>query len=403
MLRVARTLPIDNVRLSFDPFVFADEFAQLAADADAAARTRDVQVCVTGTFQSARYGKIEISESDLDSMIANFNQHYPIPPTELSTDYDHLSLDPKQHGDGRASGWYRKLFKKRAAAGKVELWGTIEWTPIAAQAIKNKEYRFFSPTFVKQHVTNLGKKIGATLLGGALTNRPFLQGMAAVTLSQSGEVASSSTGRSSMGKTIRVKDAQGNDVDIELSDVIAHTDVKSALTPAPGAGATVVDPNIKALTDQMSALTGVVTTLSTAMSDDRKTRNKERAEARVLDLIKAGKLAPKDKATWISMAESNFDMFTALSATLQTVIKLRHNHGGDGGGSQSAGAGDGGDGGGDEGQLPEAGPAAIKLFEDRIDAARAKDAKLSYDSAIQMVAAADPKLAKLYQESYRQA
>jgi hypothetical protein len=63
-----------------------------------------------------------------------------------------------------------------------ELWANVEWTPDGADAIKNKEYRFVSPSFVKDHTHKNGDKIGTTLLAAAITNHPFLEGMKALTL-----------------------------------------------------------------------------------------------------------------------------------------------------------------------------------------------------------------------------
>jgi phage I-like protein len=63
-----------------------------------------------------------------------------------------------------------------------ELWAEVEWTDDGAERIRKKEYRFISPSFVKDHVHKDGRKIGTTLLAAALTCHPFLEGMQALTL-----------------------------------------------------------------------------------------------------------------------------------------------------------------------------------------------------------------------------
>jgi hypothetical protein len=138
-----------------------------------------IQLASVGKFVSKRYGRFEISRSDLSQMLTNFNEVTPKAPTELPVDYDHLGMDPKKPFDAIAAGWMKRL---ELRADGDELWAEVEWTPRAADAIKNREYRFVSPSFIKDHTHKDGTKIGTTLLAAAITNSPFLEGMAAVTL-----------------------------------------------------------------------------------------------------------------------------------------------------------------------------------------------------------------------------
>jgi hypothetical protein len=140
-----------------------------------------IQLIKTGTFQSARYGEFGISSDDLRRMLHNFRHITPIAPTELPVDYDHLSMQPVHPGDGKAAGWLKAV---ELRGQDDELWGLVEWTPDAARQIANREYQFVSPSFAKDHVHNDGRRIGPTLLAAAITNHPFLQGMAALTLSR---------------------------------------------------------------------------------------------------------------------------------------------------------------------------------------------------------------------------
>jgi Mu-like prophage I protein len=139
-----------------------------------------IQVAKTGSFVSQRYGKFSITPDDLTQMLTNFTTITPKPPTMIPVDYDHLSMDPQRPGDGVAAGWLKKLVLR---ANGNELWGLVAWTPDAATAIKKKQYQFVSPSFVKDYVYKNGEVIGTTLLAAAITNHPFLEGMAALTLS----------------------------------------------------------------------------------------------------------------------------------------------------------------------------------------------------------------------------
>ena len=379
------------------------------SDGDLSAeRVADIQLLITGNFQSTRFGKFSITEQHIDRMVNNFDSVHPVRPTELMIDYDHLSERPAQPGDGRAAGWFKRLYKKLSATGKPELWATVEFTEPAAEAVKRKEYRFFSPTFMFDYVTNVGKKIGATLLAGALTNRPFLQGMQAITLSLTGEVAGVAgpqTRKSNMPK-ITLKDENDNDVLVELSAIIGNADVKAALAPvAPPAAppAAPVSEDVKTLAATVAALTATITGLSESHKQTQLTLATDRAERDVMALMAAGKVAPKDKQTWVDLATRDHATFVTLSATLPVSVKLGVNHGGDKGTTKVPAAGIEPGAQDDSAELPEPGEAAIKLFDDTVDAARAKDPKLTTDAAMSLVARDNPALAKLYRESYRQA
>ena len=138
-----------------------------------------VQIAKTGSWTSNRYGRFSITADMLKNMVKNFREITPAHPTQLCVDWDHLSNDPKHPGDGAAAGWFEDLALR---ADGTELWADISWVPDAAAQIATKKYRFFSPSFVTDHVHKNGEKIGATLLGGAITNRPFLESMAPITL-----------------------------------------------------------------------------------------------------------------------------------------------------------------------------------------------------------------------------
>ena len=139
-----------------------------------------IQVAKTGSFVSKRYGKFSITREDLAQMLHNFAHVTPKAPTLLPVDWDHLSMEaPRLPGDGAAAGWMKRL---ELRDGGDTLWAEVEWTPKGAEAIKNREYQFVSPSFVKDHTHKDGTKIGTTLLAAAITNHPFLEGMQALTL-----------------------------------------------------------------------------------------------------------------------------------------------------------------------------------------------------------------------------
>ncbi len=159
------------------PILFPTRMVHLAADVT----TSWIQVAKTGEFFSRRYGQFSITQDDLAQMLHNFKTVTPVDPTRLPVDYDHLSMDPKAPGDGKAAGWFSGEMELRD--GGDTLWATVEWTEEGAAAVRSKEYQFVSPSFIQNYVWKEGEDIGTTLVAAAITNHPFLEGMEALTLS----------------------------------------------------------------------------------------------------------------------------------------------------------------------------------------------------------------------------
>jgi hypothetical protein len=142
-----------------------------------------VQLAKTGQWKHAAYGDLIITTQDLSEMHHNFHHVTPMAPTRLVVDYEHLSERPTLPEHGQASGW---LLDVQLRQNGNELWGLVEWTAEAADAIRKKKYQFISPTFAKRYTHKDGRQIGTTLRSAAITNHPFLEGMAAVTLTEHG-------------------------------------------------------------------------------------------------------------------------------------------------------------------------------------------------------------------------
>lgn len=135
------------------------------------------QLAKTGQFRGHPSGPFELTPQIFAEIVANFratqNQRIPI-------DFEHASEQDPTQGTiptegAPAQGWILDL-DNRGAAG---LWGLVEWLEPARTYVREKKYRFFSPAIrfgAKDRVT--GQPIGARMTSGALTNNPFLDGMA---------------------------------------------------------------------------------------------------------------------------------------------------------------------------------------------------------------------------------
>jgi phage I-like protein len=93
-------------------------------------------------------------------------------------DYEHQTLMKEQNGQpAPAAGWFKGM-EWREGVGLFGL--NVEWTPKAAQAIKEGEYRYISP--VIRFDPDTGRVTGLTM--AALTNYAGIDGMQQASLSK---------------------------------------------------------------------------------------------------------------------------------------------------------------------------------------------------------------------------
>ena len=122
------------------------------------------EIAKTGSWRGHTAGEFELSQKDLNQIVFNFQNGN----IDIVVDYEHQTL----HGsEAPAAGWIKEL--------KVQndtLLARIEWTKKAKEQIKNKEYRYLSPTLIKNAKDpKSGNPIGWYLHSVALTNSPFFQ------------------------------------------------------------------------------------------------------------------------------------------------------------------------------------------------------------------------------------
>ena len=131
-----------------------------------------IQAVPIGTYTHPTYGKLEFDMTKIRNMESNVNTQ--VRNTLLDIDYDHRSTT------GKAAGWVT------AADARADgLYVKVEWTETATEAIKQGEYKYFSPEFQDRWKhPKTGKVHKDVLFGGALTNRPFLKDILPVNLSE---------------------------------------------------------------------------------------------------------------------------------------------------------------------------------------------------------------------------
>jgi hypothetical protein len=89
------------------------------------------------------------------------------------------SINYNHNNEDVAAGWVKDAEQRTDG-----LWLFIEWVKDAAEAIKAKKWRYFSSEFADEWEDPQGKKHKDVILGGALTNRPFMKNLVPVNLSE---------------------------------------------------------------------------------------------------------------------------------------------------------------------------------------------------------------------------
>ena len=130
-----------------------------------------IQAMPLGSYEHPVHGTIDITSERVQQFATNVNND--VRTQKLDIDYDHKAKD------GEAAGWVNK-----AEARPDGLWLLVDWTQKAANLIKQKAYRYFSPEFVDEwtHPKN-GQAFKNVLFGGGITNRPFLKDIMPINMS----------------------------------------------------------------------------------------------------------------------------------------------------------------------------------------------------------------------------
>lgn len=129
-----------------------------------------IEVAKVAKGYHPRYGEIEVTEDHLKSFVKNFNSG--VTGLDLAVNEDHEKKE--------AFGWYKDVWLSHDGQ---TAFASIQWNNKGTSALSEKDYRYFSPEFHFNYVhEHTGVEHGPTLLGGALTNYPFLKMNAIVDL-----------------------------------------------------------------------------------------------------------------------------------------------------------------------------------------------------------------------------
>jgi len=124
-----------------------------------------LQIAKLGEFNDPRYGDFAITGAEVEQWAKNLAK---LPGGIALIDFDHAADKPGAARRTEAAGWITAI---RLDGGVPT--ADVEWTPAGEAAIRERRYLFFSPTY-GTHSDETGEQHSDTLVGGALTNRPFL-------------------------------------------------------------------------------------------------------------------------------------------------------------------------------------------------------------------------------------
>lgn len=291
-----------------------------AATASDGAQAVWIQLIPAGAF-AGRDGRGPYDAGDQAAMQAVVqNSLQRAGATELVVDYDHQSVYgaiPGVGGRAPAAGWIKELQVRPDG-----IYGRVEWTATAAQAIRAGEYRYVSPVYTH---TKAGKVL--LLVCAALTNTPNLDLNA---VAASAQIAALHPGENMEPIAKALGLAADADEAACLAAIGALTAAHAAVIAAAGLAAgvstqdvvmavqsaraaAVPDPAKYVPVEVFTAVQSQLTLLQQQAGDDKATQAVEK-------VIKDGRLAPAQRDWAMSYAKSNLEGFEAFAAGLPKLV-----------------------------------------------------------------------------------
>lgn len=195
-------------------------FHRVVLDAPSTPASR-IQIAKLGKgYKDARYGTFDITAREVQSWAQNL---FRLPGGRAPIDLDHSADRPGAARNTEAAGWITAV---ELADGVPT--ATVEWTSVGRSAIEDKRYLFFSPTY-GPYTDEQGATHPDTLVGGALTNRPFLH-MPTVCLSAA--AASELPAESTQGVSAAAADTMRLQAEIDRACIMAEVDPDLDFTEA---------------------------------------------------------------------------------------------------------------------------------------------------------------------------
>jgi phage I-like protein len=260
---------------------------------------------MTGAWKGHYMGDYELTDADLDSMVANFERE----GRDILFDFDHECFS----GSSRAAGWGKSLEFKD---GKLH--ADVEWTKAGLEAIENKEFRYLSNVFIFNYENPNNPALRGTYLHSvALTNVPFQKELPEI-LANSLKIQNATGGEHTMNELLKLLGAK--------SEAEAIIKVNSMQVELDKANQDKIDAI--AQKEALELSNAELTANNEQLKAENATLNSAAVETEV-DLAIANGLAPAYRETAIFLRNSNkaeYDKFIANAVKVPTGnLKIHKN------------------------------------------------------------------------------
>lgn len=283
-----------------------------------------IEILPLGHVTSSK-GEFDVDEESYKSMKLQIAKR----GVDLVVDYEHQTLKGVQ---APAAGWIKELILK-----DKKILGRVEWTPVAAKYLENKEYRYLSPVI---QVRDKDQKV-MDLLSLALTNTPAIEGMTPIvnsinyeggqnnmdlikklaqllglsedaTEEQVMEALTTALNEAKALKDSKSSQPAGND------NIVANKAVCELLNLKAGAPAADVAAKIMALKGGIIEGVNVLEELKALKQQDADSK----AESAVTLALKSGKITPAQKEWAKSYALSDPKGFASFAEKAPQVVPI---------------------------------------------------------------------------------
>ncbi len=211
----------------------------------------------------------------------------------IPIDYDHATDFAAPEGrPAPAAGWIRELQVRDGA-----LWGRVEWTERAAQAILAREYHYISPVF--QYSRADGRVI--RLLRAGLTNNPNLY-LTAISAAGDEEYQDMEESEHFLNQ---LRQMLGTGADASCEQIVETVGNLIAAARETAQNASGADP---ARYVDVAEFKKAVTELNALRAE----RAREKAEHQVSEAIRAGKLVPAQREWAVSYCAADPEAFRSF-------------------------------------------------------------------------------------------
>lgn len=253
-------------------------------------------------------GAFVLDAEGMRRMVAAFDSK----ANDTVVDYEHQTLAGTQ---APAAGWIKKLIDR----GNDGLWASVEWTSKAADYLRNREYRYLSPVFLKRK----GDDRVVALVNAALTNQPAIDGMVPV-VNKDGLSSTAAVTQKEETAMDKVLEALGLKPGATEADALTALQVmkaelisvRKAVGLKPDAPASEVSGTLMAIVAKSGAYDELKPKVEALEAGQRRAK----AEALVEQAMKDGKVTPAGKDDAITLAVKDYDAFSVYIAKAPVVV-----------------------------------------------------------------------------------